>query len=157
MLIASTIMACLAHWLPMKFRENMLHVFSWFYRSDANEALASSCYILLLYGLALPGYLLAFRLVSGFQQLDLSITGKWYINRWTLWIMAIATQVVPIAFLMPLDHPTGRGADLWIWFHSGVPGMTIVGAALISFVVLTGNLLLIITEGFFRDCAPSSD
>jgi len=157
MLPVSGIMACLSHWLPEEFRKNVLHALSWFYTSDSPRALAASCYMLLLYGLALPGYLVAFRLVSGFQRLDLSTSGTWYINRWTLLLISIATQAIPIAFLTPLDHPRGRGADLSILFHSGVLGMTVMGAALIALGALAGNFFVIITEGFFRACAPSND
>lgn len=156
-LVVSGIMACMAHWLPVELRENVVHFCSWFYTSDSPRALAASCYMLLLYGLALPGYLVAFRLVSGFQRLDLSTSRTWYINRWTLWLISIATQIGLIGFLSPLDHPRGRGADLSIMFHSGVLGMTAMGTALIALGVLAGNLFVIITEGFLRDCIPSAE
>ena len=147
----SGIMAVLAHGLSASVLEPLLGVFSWFHTGDSADALAASFYILLLYVLVLPAYLVICRYLMGYCRIDLPTAKKRHFNRGFMWIAALAVLAVPLCFLFPNTHPTWHGTGLIDTFRSGVWGMTAVGAGLLFCMVISGVVWTQVTESLFRN------
>lgn len=144
-------MAALSHGLSANFLESLLGVFSWFHTGDSPEALAASFYILLLYLLVLPAYLVVCRYLMGYCRIDLTSAKKRHFNRGLMWVATLAVLAMPLCFLFPNSHPAWHGAGLIDTFRDGVWGMTAVGAGLLLCAVVSGVVWTQITESFFRD------
>ncbi|WP_250624349.1 hypothetical protein [Pinirhizobacter soli] len=147
----SGLMAALSHGLSANFFESLFGVFSWFHTSDSAEALAASFYILLLYVVVLPAYLVICRYLMGYCRIDLPTAKKRYFNRGLMWVATLVVLAMPLCFLFPNTHPTWHGAGLIDTFRDGVWGMTAVGAGLLLCVVISGVVWTQITESLFRN------